>query len=104
MNLNKDPSSWARVNPNSVCDTDRVIRMAIEDIGKQDAEITRLEEAKRHALALADAKGKENVRLRLALESLTKDPPTTLAREPDTDCEVVLKMRAIARAALDDVQ
>lgn len=42
----------------------------------------------------------ENNRLRAALESLTKDPPATLSREPDTDCEVVLKMRAIARAAL----
>lgn len=42
----------------------------------------------------------ENDRLRAALESLTKDPPPTLSREPDTDCEVVLKMRAIARAAL----
>lgn len=42
----------------------------------------------------------ENERLRAALESLTKDPPATLAREPDTDAEVIIKMRAIARAAL----
>lgn len=42
----------------------------------------------------------ENERLTGVLESLTKDPPPTLSREPDTDCEVVLKMRAIARAAL----
>jgi len=39
-------------------------------------------------------------RLRAALESLTKDPPATLAREPDTDDEVIIKMRAIAREAL----
>jgi len=37
--------------------------------------------------------------LRAALESLTKDPPPTLD-EPDTDAEVVIKMRAIAREAL----
>jgi hypothetical protein len=43
----------------------------------------------------------DNERLRAALESLTRDPPASLAREPDTDCEVVLKMRAIARAALE---
>lgn len=39
-------------------------------------------------------------RLRAALESLTKDPPATLD-EPDTDAEVITKMRAIARAALE---
>jgi hypothetical protein len=39
-------------------------------------------------------------RLRIALESLTKDPPPTLD-EPDEDWEVVVKMRAIAQAALD---
>jgi hypothetical protein len=39
-------------------------------------------------------------RLRAALESLTKDPPSTLAREPDEDAEVIIKMRAIAREAL----
>jgi len=40
-------------------------------------------------------------RLRTALESLTKDPPATFPREPDTDDEVIIKMRAIARAALE---
>lgn len=50
--------------------------------------------------ALWIAETRENERLRAALESLTKDPPPTLSREPDTDCEVVLKMRAIARDAL----
>jgi hypothetical protein len=39
-------------------------------------------------------------RLRIALESLTTDPPPTLD-EPDEDWEVVVKMRAIAQAALD---
>jgi hypothetical protein len=39
-------------------------------------------------------------RLRAALESLTADPPSTLD-EPDEDWEVIVKMRAIARAALD---
>ncbi len=67
-------------------------------------ELERLQEAKRHALALADAKGKENCALRAALESLTKDPPATLARTPDEDWEVVVKMRAIARAALSNNQ
>jgi hypothetical protein len=41
-----------------------------------------------------------NAELVAALESLTKDPPRTLPREPDEDCEVIVKMRAIARAAL----
>jgi hypothetical protein len=41
-----------------------------------------------------------NAELVAALESLTKDPPRTLPREPDEDWEVVVKMRAIARAAL----
>jgi hypothetical protein len=38
-------------------------------------------------------------RLRAALQSLTTDPPATLD-EPDTDAEVVIKMREIVRAAL----
>jgi hypothetical protein len=42
----------------------------------------------------------ENERLRAVLESLTKDPPATLAREPDEDWEVIVKMRAIAHAAI----
>ena len=40
-------------------------------------------------------------RLRAVLESLTRDPPSTLASEPDTDDEVIIKMRAIARRALE---
>jgi len=48
---------------------------------------------------LADAKA-EIERLRAALQSLTKDPPPSLAREPDTDAEVIIKMREIARRAL----
>jgi hypothetical protein len=43
---------------------------------------------------------REIKRLRAALESLTKDPPPNLD-EPDEDWEVVVKMRAIAQAALD---
>lgn len=42
----------------------------------------------------------ENERLRAVLESLTKDPPATLD-EPDTDAEVIKKMRAIARRGLE---
>lgn len=42
----------------------------------------------------------ENERLRAAMESLTQDPPATLSREPDTDAEVIIKMRAIAREVL----
>jgi hypothetical protein len=38
-------------------------------------------------------------RLRSVLESLTRDPPATLD-EPDTDAEVIQKMRTIARDAL----
>jgi hypothetical protein len=41
-----------------------------------------------------------NAELVAALESLTKEPPRTMPREPDEDWEVVVKMRAIARAAL----
>jgi hypothetical protein len=40
-------------------------------------------------------------RLKAVLESLTKDPPASLAREPDEDWEVIVKMRAIAKAALE---
>jgi hypothetical protein len=47
-----------------------------------------------------DAKDGEIERLRAVLESLTEDPPSTLD-EPDEDWEVIIKMRAIARAALD---
>jgi hypothetical protein len=39
-------------------------------------------------------------RLTAELESLTKDLPATLD-EPDTDAEVIIKMRAIARRALE---
>ena len=39
-------------------------------------------------------------RLRAALQSLTTDPPATLD-EPDTDAEVIIKMRDIARRALE---
>lgn len=42
----------------------------------------------------------EIMRLRAVLESLTKDPPSTLAREPDEDWEVIVKMRKIASDAL----
>ena len=37
--------------------------------------------------------------LRKALEQMLVDPPSTLD-EPDTDAEVIMKMREIARAAL----
>lgn len=47
-----------------------------------------------------EAAATEIDRLRAALESLTVDPPPTLD-EPDEDWEVVVKMRAIAREALD---
>ncbi len=47
-----------------------------------------------------DAMRDEIERLRAALLSLTEDPPATLD-EPDEDWEVIVKMRAIARAALD---
>ena len=39
-------------------------------------------------------------RLRAALLSLTEDPPASLAREPDPDWEVIIKMRNIAREAI----
>ena len=53
---------------------------------------------------LCEKAADEIERLLVALESLTKDPPATFAREPDTDDEVIIKMRAIARAALDNTQ
>jgi hypothetical protein len=39
-------------------------------------------------------------RLRAVLQSLTTDPPATLD-EPDTDAEVIIKMRETARRALE---
>lgn len=45
------------------------------------------------------ASERENQRLRAALESLTSDPPSTLD-EPDEDWQVIVKMRAVAHAAL----
>jgi DNA repair exonuclease SbcCD ATPase subunit len=54
-----------------------------------------------HMNHLRRVRGDEIERLRAALESLTKDPPSTLSSEPDTDAEVIIKMRAIARAALE---
>jgi hypothetical protein len=50
MNLNKDPSSWARVAPESVLSGSEAMRanvlnMAVEDIGRQAAEIERLRTA-----------------------------------------------------------
>lgn len=45
--MNKDPESWARVNPQAVADGSRmqavnVMQMAIEDIRRMAAEIERL--------------------------------------------------------------
>lgn len=48
------------------------------------------------------AAGKRLAELVKALESLLQDPPATLD-EPDTDAEVIIKMRAIARDALGRV-
>jgi hypothetical protein len=47
-----------------------------------------------------DALIDEIERLQAALQSLTKDPPAILD-EPDTDAEVIIKMREIARRALE---
>lgn len=58
------------------------------------------DDIERH-IGICGEQQEEIERLRAALESLTKDPPATLAREPDEDCEVIIKMRAIARAALE---
>lgn len=44
-------------------DFDELSAAAGHEIAKRDAEIDRLQEAKRHFSALADAKGKENVAL-----------------------------------------
>jgi hypothetical protein len=46
-----------------------------------------------------ECKDAEIASLRAVLESFDKDPPATLD-EPDEDCEVIVKMRSIARAAL----
>jgi hypothetical protein len=56
-----------------------------------------------HANANVCSFDREIERLRAALESLLKDPPPTLD-EPDTDAEVIVKMRAIAREALTNGQ
>lgn len=44
--------------------------VAWDEIAEKNAEIARLQEAKRHFSALADAKGKENVTLRQEIERL----------------------------------
>jgi hypothetical protein len=54
----------------------------------------------RHPCGLLGEARHEIGRLRAALQSLTTDPPPTLD-EPDTDAEVVIKMREIARRALE---
>jgi hypothetical protein len=83
--------------------------MVIEVIDASDdltAENARLRDMMRGHTATAWDLGKaraENERLRAALESLTEDPPATLD-EPDADWEVIVKMRAIATAALDNQQ
>jgi hypothetical protein len=66
-----------------------------ELVHTQAAEIDRLRALNAELVAAL-----ESLELVAALESLTKDPPRTLPREPDEDCEVIVKMRAIARAAL----
>lgn len=66
--------------------------IATERRQKVNAKDTRLTRA-------LDRAADEIERLTAALESLTKDPPATLD-EPDTDAEVIKKMRAIALAAL----
>jgi hypothetical protein len=63
-------------------------------------EADRLQEALNTCRELRLYDAAEIRRLRAALESLTKDPPATLD-EPDADWEVIVKMRAIARAALN---
>lgn len=56
---------------------------------------------RRGDIGLQQEAADEIERLRAVLQSLTHDPPASLAREPDTDAEVIIKMRAIARAALE---
>lgn len=71
------------------------------DCGHFDA-ATVMTQAK--ALATLKARAEQAERavdvLEAALKSLTEDPPATLD-EPDEDWEVIVKMRAIARAALE---
>jgi hypothetical protein len=69
-----------------------------------DREHPAMQEVRDLKKALAAERGRcetEIERLRAALENITKDPPATL-NEPDSNVEVIVKMRAIARAALDE--
>lgn len=68
-----------------------------DELASKEIELNSAAEAVIHWRGQADA-------LLATLENLTKDPPRTLAREPDTDAEVIIKMRAIARAALSPEQ
>lgn len=50
MNLHKDPSSWVKVSPKfalqgSAAQAENVLQMALDDIGRLDAEIVRLRAA-----------------------------------------------------------
>lgn len=72
-----------------------------EQVRQQTKQLDDQGEQIRHERQVAAALQAEIARLRAALESLTKDPPATLD-EPDTDAEVIIKMRAIARATLSE--
>ena len=59
MNLNKDPSSWARVVPDAALQGSRaqqvnVLQMAIEDIAKLSTELDRLHAASTNLIAAID--------------------------------------------------
>lgn len=90
--------------PNDVCSRAKLeIERLVRDVEEARAAETRMR-GYRDGLAKIGAElGQENERLRAVLEILAKDPPATLD-EPDSDSDVIKKMRAIARAALDHEQ
>lgn len=65
--------------------------------GEAHAEIQRLQEAKRRALAIADERAKENVALLEALDIIASRDIT-----PSTAMSVALMMRRVAAAALSN--
>jgi hypothetical protein len=60
--------------------------------GKLAAEIERLQDAKRRALAIADERSKENVRLRAALQKIIAEPYAAHAIARDALASVVGSM------------
>jgi hypothetical protein len=66
-------------------------------------EIERLQAAKRAALTIADARAKENVLLRAAMENIrdAKEPPNNPAPDDRDWRDMALEMKRVATIALE---